>query len=404
MRGSLAIAVCLALLSACRAPTRSSPEEIETYLRGLSTIVVKDECLELHSPLAAGPTAVYESVLREETALVRTLFPEAHTYVPRFYLAPTEREDTNVEPWEHATRDGFGGFAFETGFALVFVTADANPNEAAMQAETTRSSVRHEVTHLFARATGLVGARWFREGLACEVESRTAAGGRLHETALHEDVIEARDTARVGSTSELLAWSDNERPVADTQRFYRESLALFRYLHGRASGDWIERSRAVLALEPDAIRALEGEWLAWLGRIDAVDAIRAGHRSEWVEERIGTATLLPVLAERQVSELDTREADELALELMLDPVTRDSAATFLLYFRAKDLRSEDVEWLSGSKDPVVELTALALRERRGEPYDERRASELWSHATQEQRFSAYPQATLLGLVGGENRR
>lgn len=404
MRALFAIVIPLVLAVACRTPTRSSPEEIEAYLRGISTIVVKDECLELHSPLAAEPTAVYESVLREETALVRSLFPEAKAYVPRFYLAPTEREDTDAEPWEHATRDGFGGFAFETGFAAVFVTADAGAIEAAMQAATTRPSVRHEVTHLFARATGLVGARWFREGLACEVESRTAASGRLHETALSEDVIAARATARVGSTRDLLAWTDNERPIEETQRFYRESQALFRFLHGRASGDWIERSRSVLALTPDAIHALEGEWLAWLRRIDAIEAIRAGQRSEWTEERVCTAALLPVLAERRVPELATREADELALELVRDRDSRDSAATFLLYFRANDLRSEDVERLSGSKDPVVELTALALRDRRGEPYDERRAAELWSHATDEQRFSAYPQGTLLGLVGGGNRR
>jgi hypothetical protein len=72
-----------------------------------------------------------------------------------------------------------------------------------------------------------------------------------------------------------------------------------------------------------------------------------------------------------------------------------SAAAFLLFFRAKALRPEDVELLSRSDDPAAILTAQALRARRKEPVDLECARAAWRRLPEGDRARCAVLETLL---------
>jgi hypothetical protein len=117
---------------------------------------------------------------------------------------------------------------------------------------------------------------------------------------------------------------------------YVWSQALFRFLCEQRTEERFEaRARAVMELGERKILAREPEWLAWLARLDALECIRAGAKSPSASERARYVGAMPSLAENGARELFTRDADELALALLVDPACMQSAATFLLYFRAK---------------------------------------------------------------------
>lgn len=383
------------LVSACVARAPRTAAELEATLRRASKTVVDGESFMLCSPYGERETEPFAAVLRDETGLVRRLFADAGRPAVRIYLVPIEADDESdasasgeVPPWVHVGRDGREGGAFEAGFAYLYVPAQLDATYAHVRAHFTRKPLRHELAHLYSRRAALVRATWFHEGIAREVESMAADGGTLRPHRFPPEVFFARATVKEGSTAKLLRWrlADGGAP-AELRRLYGEAQALVRFLVEReaTTGEWLARVRAVHALDDAAIEALEPEWIEWLAKLDPLDAIRKGARSSVTSERGESAALLPVLAESRVAELATREADVLALDLLDEPEASESAATFLLYFRARALESADVEALRSSPDPARRLTGWALRARRGEEVDLADARATWAAITERDR-------------------
>jgi hypothetical protein len=140
-----------------------------------------------------------------------------------------------------------------------------------------------------------------------------------------------------------------------------------------------------MKLDPAALLAQEPAWLAWLAELDALARIRAGARSASKSVRARSIGVMPTLAESGAKELFTRAADELAMEMLVDPACTEPAATFLIFFRARELKADDLERLGRSTDPAAILTAQALHSRRKEPVDLEQARSALQHVPQEDR-------------------
>jgi hypothetical protein len=355
--------------------------------------VVREPAFVLWSPLGAEPTAPYADVVREQTALVRRLFADTLHDPLRMYLValPVDAEPAS-KPWQRADRGGLLGEAFDEGYAYVFVPESSTGLAALLQPAMTQPRLRHEIAHLCARRSGLVRARWFHEGMACDVEVMAAQGNELIAHPFPPMLIMARDTAHAGSVAELLHWERNDTVDEITRsRYYVQSLAFFRFLCERQpSGTWLERARAAWDLDDAHVLALESEWLTWLAHIDVVAEIRRGTQSKSAAQRTEAAQLLPYLAAGKTKDVLTRAADELAIELLNDRDATEPASTFLLIFRAKQLTDADVDHLAASTEPGLVLVAEALHAQRKEFVDADRARAAWSRlsAADQLRFGA----------------
>jgi hypothetical protein len=403
MRTAATLALLPLLIGGCMSRKASTPEEIEAALQGDAKNVVRRDAFTLFSPYDAAATADYASVVDAQTSLVRPVFDDPGTPAVNLYLVPLpdDAEAPDPEPWLGPSRDGWAGAASPTGFAFIYVRRSARGSAAAMQATLSARALRHELAHVYARRAGLSRAAWFNEGLAREVELMREEGAKLQPHVFPPALIAARESASAGTVQELLQWKLDDGASLEVRALrYDEAQSLFRFLVARqADGDWLQRARVVLALPDAQIVALEPEWLSWLASLDALEAIRRGVRSTSAGERDMCASLLPILAEQGARELCTHAADELALELVSGRMTSSSAATFLLFFRARALTEEEVAGLSASSDPTLCQTGLALRARRGEPFDLQRAQAAWDGVQQPDRTYLVVQRNLIpGLV------
>ncbi len=338
--------------------------------------------ITLYSPYGDEGTKPFAGAVVDQSALVRPLFADAGQPPVRFYLVPAPKDDDGApkEIWAQPDHGGVLGTAHREGFVCVYVRAEADPQDARIHAVFAASTIRHELAHAHARRAGLERAPWFNEGLALEVEGMRASPDGLVLHPFPAALIGARQSAEPGTVRELLGWvNTGASSIELRRRRYCESEALFRFLFDHAGeATWIAGARAVHDLDDASIVALEPAWLAWLGRQNALEAVRAGTRSSKASERAEAASWMPGLAERGASELSTRAADELALELLSDPSTWDPAATFLFFFRAHELTEADLADLCRSSEPARSLTGLALRRRRGERVDPKQAYVEWT--------------------------
>jgi hypothetical protein len=379
----LALALCLCA-SACRSGL-GYPSEAE--LRRDAKSVVHDPDFTLYSPYDAAASADFANSVRAELGLVRALIPDADATPVRIYLAPIEGGE-GLHPWESPSKQSLKGAATEGEFAFVYVPARIAASSALERATHLRGgTLRHELAHLAAHRAGLAGAPWFNEGLALEVESMRKEEGALHAHPFPPHLLLARQSAQAGALGELLRWDyGDEMSDSERSRRYVWAEALFRFLLERqAPGDFLEQARGIRGLGEPALRELEAAWLQWIAKLDALERI----------ERSGCIDVMPMLAEARVPELFTRAADELALSKLGDPACVDPAATFLLFFRAGELRAEDIQALEQSQEPMRELTAQALHARRKEPVDLERARLAWQRVPEAERGRLIVQLALL---------
>jgi hypothetical protein len=399
-RQALTAVVVAAALAAC-ASSATSEAEFERSLSDGARTVVRTERFELTSPFDAEGTAEFVRTVDEELGVVTSLLGDPGGAPIRVHLVPGATDATRPDEAEYRSlfpsRDGKRGFAYSHSFACVYVAEPGGPPPM-IQAEVGREVLRHELTHVVAKRAGLAGATWFDEGLAREVGRRKTVGGSVAEGLTLAALVHARDDARPGTVRELLAWRhSDELAPADVALRYDESQALLRFLVGRtAPGSFAERLRGVLRLSDDEIVALEPAWLGELASIDVLAQVRSGVASASRRERSDAAGLLPILAQ-QAAELRTRAADELALGLLADPATREGASTFLVFLRANDLRPADLDALRASAAPAVVVCGEAVRARRGEAFDIRRARQAWSDLPSDEKRSVPSAAHVLGL-------
>ena len=399
MRVALAAILCL-FAAACRSPF---PCPSEDELRRDAQSVVHDPRFTLYSPYDESATAQYAAAVGAELELVQTLIPDASTRAVRLYLAPIEAPK-DLQAWETPANESLKGAATEGEYAFVYVPSRPRTSALARATFLRGGTLRHELAHLLAHRAGLAGAPWFNEGLALEVESMREDGGELHAHPFPIYVHAARRTAKPGALAELLRWSyGDDLTVAERSLRYVWAQALFRFLaEEQPSQAFVDRARAVHGLAGDALREREAAWLAWLGKLDALERIRAGASSTSALERALCVGVLPSLAESRVPELFTRAADELALEKLGDPACFEPASTFLCFFRAKELRAQDLETLERSSDPALQLVAQALHARRKEPVDLDRARAAWGQVPEPERTRLSVLAALLPRLDGSD--
>jgi len=394
----LPLALCLFCAAACRS-SLPYPSEAE-LARGVCS-VVREPAFTLYSPYDSAASAEFAQSVRTELDLVRALIPDARTGALRLYLAPIEGP-SDLQAWETPSNESLKGAATGGEYAFVYVPARLGESSALERATYMRGgTLRHELAHLCANRAGIEGAPWFNEGLALEVESMREAGGELHAHPFPPYLLVARKTAKPGVLAELLHWPyADSLPQSERSLRYVWAQALFRFLAEQQPGqEFFERARGVHSLTPSALLERESAWLEWLGKLDALERIRAGADSASKEERALCVGTMPSLAESRVPELFTRGADKLALAKLGDPVCTESAATFLCFFRARDLGARDLEELEQSQDPLRVLTAQALHARRKEPFELERARAAWSRVPESERGRLYVVATLIpGLL------
>lgn len=394
MRRLLAIGICLVGASC---PSVSYLNEAE-LARDAKTVVHEPE-FTLFSPYDDRATADYAETVRAELALVRTLLPERGSTPVRLYLVPIDAEPGHEdEYWRHPAQDGLKGMAREGDCAFVYVTANTAGVSSLVRAGLMRGdTVRHELTHLCAHRAGLHVAPWFEEGIALEVQSMRAIGDRLIPHPFPPHLVMAREKARPGVVSQLWRWRrEEDLSSAELSQRYVMSQALVRFLIEDAPGVAFEaRARAIMQLDEATIVAREAEFLDWLAKLDALERIRLVAQQGSVEERAECVGVMPILAASGVAELKTRVADEFALELLRRPECLNSASTFLLFFRARDLRADDLAELERSGRPPLVLTAIALHARRGEPTDTALARTAWAEASASERDNMTAQQILI---------
>ncbi len=400
MRLALPLAACLWGVCGCRT---ASPYPTEEQLRRDARSVVEDAQFTLYSPYDARSTADYADAARDEIGLLRTLIPDAGATKVRVYLAPIAEDAGRArERWQTPSSRGLKGAAFEGDFAFVYVPARIEASSSLERATYMRGgTLRHELAHVYASRAGLSRAPWFNEGLALEVESMRPAGGELRAQPFPVYLSAARKWAKPGMLQQLLRWSyADELSLTERSLRYVCAQALFRYLFEQQSGGgFLDRARAIAELGEPALTAREAAWLEWLAGLDALERIRAGAHAASAAERSLNVGAMPVLAESGVPELLTRAADELALEMLGDPGCVDSAVTFLIFFRASELRAQDIDVLDRSDDPGRVLAAQALHARRKEPVDLERARAAWQRVPERERSNlSVPAALLPGLA------
>lgn len=381
MRVTAAAFALLVPLTSCASrpwtPGDLDPAELEREFTAQTRTVARDEALVISSPYDAEATESYAAVVREQARLVREVLDAAVAPPLRFYLGALPLTDAELPVWARAGRDGVAGANWRPAegsttvetFAFVYVPADGSKSH--MRSVLADRTIRHELTHAYAGREQLDGAIWFAEALAREVEEMSVVSGQLRAEVFPGDFVLARTTVVPGRAATLLKWrhTDVITGAERTQR-YVDARTLLRFLLERTPGATLkERGRAVLSLPDGFVLALEAEWIAWLGEQDALVAIRTGLRSEAREEREEAVSALSILHASGAKELDTREADELALGLLPDRELGSRAFDFLYFFRAKALTEVDLERLRISDDPVLELSSYALRDKRGEPFE-----------------------------------
>jgi hypothetical protein len=353
-------------LGACHTDRVAPRVGIESELRERCPTLAADANIEVRSSCSPECTAVYAAMAREEAAFARRALGAPALPAVRLYLVGI---DADAPAWDPVGVGGYEGLASPDGCVVVYVPRDER--NAAVRAFTRSGTLRHELLHAYSVRVGLRGPKWLNEGLACELAEGREVHGEWRASLYPSALLGARTSVSRGTIARLLAWRSNEGiGPAERKRLYAESQALFRFLMLRVPGARAaDRIRAVARTGEGELVGYEAGWLAWLGGLDALAAIRAGLASGEGTERSEAAALLPALAEEGAGELSQREADELALDALADPLTDAEAARFLVYFRAGSLRETDVERLARSRSPVERLVAYALRARRGEPLD-----------------------------------
>ena len=217
--------------------------------------------------------------------------------------------------------------------------------------------------------------------MAQQVEHSQVLDSEMRWHPFPETLVSSRAAFAPGDVARLLAWSlhDDGLTVEGRALRYAQAEALLRFLLERSSGtDFAARLREVRTLDEKAIAALEPEWGAWLQAQDALAVVRRELAAPSPERRHEAAALLPVLAENGARELFSEAADSLALAALRDEQTFGSAATFLVFFRARSLSGDALAELGASRDPRQVLLAAALHAKRGEPFDLDRARTLWN--------------------------
>jgi len=392
--------VVLALVAGCASTRPPSSEEIESALRERLHGVVEEPGFILRSPYGDEATRPYAAVVRREVDRVRECFGDSSAAPVRIYLVPVSGSEAPKpdEFWRHASQGGLEGGAFPSGFAFVWVRPDADPSRAMLEAEMGSSQLRHELAHLFTRRAGLAGRPWFNEGVAQQVEHSQILDGEARWHPFPETLVSARAAFAPGDVARLLAWSLAADGLTGEGRAlrYAQAEALLRFLLERSSGtDFVARLREVHALDEKNIAALEPEWGAWLQAQNALAVVCRELASPSPERRYQAAALLPVLAENGACELFSEAADTLALAALRDEQTFGSAATFLVFFRARSLSGGALAELGASRDPREVLLAAALHAQRGESFDLDRARTIWNELDSRSRASCSAPASVI---------
>ena len=248
--------------------------------------VALEQGYTLWSPFAAAQTQDWVGMVDEELTAGCALFGVQPGERLMLVLVPIERlgPQMSVEggavhveaPPQHPLH-GVAGQA-GPGTVVIYVTpdrkleGDSGPLLAHRAASDYRRTLRHELAHVLARAAGLEGARWFREGVAHLVETYQLEQGRLVDRGPDDVVLLVAHTfpSEQWGLARLLDWSEDGARVAAGEEAVdevsRTLCGLFvRFLAERQPpGTLDQRLRAVQAMSRSELLALDPLWHTWL--------------------------------------------------------------------------------------------------------------------------------------------
>jgi len=400
-RGSVAgssVVILGALLAAaaCRSPGTVPAQFDEARLVEGARTVERRERFVLFSPYGAAATTALADRVQTRVERVQRLFGDGDPRPLTLYLRPVEERDQDpTDPLgaQRPSLDGLRGATVDRRFAVLFVPppdedGDVSPAFVLPWEEQT---LVHELAHLCLYRVGIEGPVWLHEGLAEEVESMAFFRPEaLVPDPLPPELLAARCAQEPIDLAALVRWeaSDLNQPPHATERRWR-CQALARFLMQRSgASDWGEAVRRTAALPARDVEALEPAFREWLLALDPLGRVQELADSVEPSERALAASLLSLYAERDPQALGTPAADTLALGLLEHPECKARASSFLVFFAARRLSPGAIERLQSSGDPVQELTALAIRARRGEPVDLDHARSVEAGLSPEQRQQA----------------
>ena len=392
-RCSILLLVLLAVLSGCHTGDVTDLDRVTRSSQAKSIAV--DPRFTVYSPYGGETTDRWAELIREETDGVATLFAIDIVEPFTVWLVPLDGDDavSAFRPSNH----GELGRASAAAFRLYV------PKREVFGAATEdfRGTVRHELTHLCHARSGLSAPRWAREGIANEVETMLPDSGA---TGLELDPIPiplavARLKHREVPLDDLLTWDPafaRDGPVA-----YALAQSLVRFLAGHpASPDIRARAASLAQLRTEDVLAREREWRDWLDSLDALTSVRELAARDASHRRIAAAKLCE-LAEFGDESVLSSAGDRFAIELLSERDTRVSAATFLLFFRARAINEGSLPALASAPDPGVRLVCFALRQRRGERGDADTIAATWREFEASDASQASVMRATLGDIAGE---
>lgn len=389
----------LLLAAACRAPERLPPQLDEVELERSTRTIVHRERIDLYSPYDEGPSQDLAGLVANEVERVAQLFGDEYTRPLTLYLRAVdererERDDTTDILWRYRpSLGGLRGATVARRYMVLFVPVpDANggpPIEFALTWQ--NQTLRHELAHFFLYRLGVDGPDWLHEGLAEDVETMLLdEDGRLALDPLPSAFLAARHFADDVTLDELMRWraqDRNDRDRAAPRRWRCQALVRF-LRHWTGEGDWRTSITRVAGMSESEINALDPEFRGWLRALDPVARVRSLVEGQDPEERAYGAALLSIYAERDPQAMVTGEVEELALRIFELEECKAGVSNFLIFFDSKKLAPETIERLSTSIDPVEQLSALAIRARRGESVDLERARAIDSALSANERMQA----------------
>jgi len=367
-----------------------------------------DGRLTVVAPYDAARTGAWGRALAEELERLRRLLDVPPPDALGVRLAPVPVGNAHghdvLDTLEAARvgRDFVGGYVRADGTVVVHVPErDGAP---ALTIAALRPTLRHELAHVLLRGAELPRARWLEEGLASLLETLPVdADGR----AVWDGVV-ARRTLSARALDPSLGWSALRRwtslaaheprdraALAREARRYALATSLVEYGLRGGRGTFARRLERFLEIEPAWI---ERDWLDWLAGLDVVaDVARALEAPDPALRAAAAARLARLVADPRFGELRTERADRLAAAALSDPATTAAAQRFLVMGRARALGEETLRALEASPEPLVALTAQAVRRQRGLDVDRGRVETAWAGLDEAARAGALTAARVLGL-------
>ena len=407
MRMNSALSSIAFVLGACS----YSPVPLAEDAAWVPRTVLETEQATLHSPYGPEVSQRIASSVDFHAAGLRTIYGVEQDLDLTVRLVPVAVGD--VARWQEnlaAMKGHVRGYSLgrEPGRVVIYVP-DVERESRAVPPRL----LRHELAHDFNKRVGLGGRpRWIAEGLAQCVEHWSTdtrspqVGLALPPSALYT----TGRWAQQGSAPRLLAWRDavGEDLEAVAENYLLAYSFVLYLLREHTNGDFVERSRQIVAMTAQELIDLEPDWLRWATELDFVADLRSCLsspdvllRAEALDRAQGDALLATYMTTWSGFSPYAPEVLEVALAGLGDMELAASASWYLLSTdAARHLDPSQVREEVESPNVERAFIGQALLKSRGEEPDLSRARDLFARMTAEQRERCFWGRFVLGLEGG----